>query len=149
MVFGDVWQCCTEFAGMCIRTTNAWSWPATLRRSWTAGRHLCYRLESTLRKSPLVLWTRMQPNLDRSCTCLHLTFTLYALTAFVTINPGHNPLSLSSCSPFSFPLPKRKSPPPLPSRSVVGSSAQHSWPMMSHQYVCMCVCSSLFLISSS
>lgn len=44
---------------------------------------------------------------------------------------------------------EKASPPPLPSRSVVGSSTQHSWPMMSLQYVCMCVCSSLFLISSS
>lgn len=82
-------------------------------------------------------------NSAKPCPKLHVcTLPLHCMHSehLLTSNPGCNPFSLSSCSPLFFPLPKRKSPPPLPSRSVVGSSAQHSWPMMSQQYVCMCVC---------
>lgn len=150
MVFGEVWQCCTEFAGTCTRTTNAWSWPATRRRSWTAGRHLCSKLESTLRKSLLVLWPLMHPSLDRSCTCLLLTFELYALTVFVTLNLGRNPVSLSSCSPFSFPCQNEKVPHPF--HLALSLALQHRilgpW-CHTNMCVCVCVCSSLFLISSS
>lgn len=120
-----------SFTGMCIRTTNVWSWPVVVRRSWTAGRRRCCWLESILRKSLFVLWPFLEPSSDRTCT-----FQAYALLTFASWKPGRNPFP-SHCVPPSIPLPKWNSPPPLPSHSFVGSPRQHSWSMMSHQYVCV------------
>lgn len=117
---------------MCIRTTDAWSWPVTLRRSWTAGRRLCYRLESIPTESLLVLWPFLEPkwpNLHISATqsCRLLAETL-AVTPF-------SPLVVFP--PLSLPAKKEKVPHPFHLTLSFGSSTQHSWSMMSHQYVCV------------
>lgn len=63
----------------------------------------------------------------------------HAITPFARRNPGRNPFFPSRCVPplLSPPAKKEKVPHPFHLTLSFGSSTQHSWSMMSHQYVCV------------
>lgn len=84
-----------------------------------------------------------------SCTCLNLTFASDALVDFANLkNPAITPYP-SLHVPPSLPLPKRKSKSPTPSISLCRWLFSTAFLAHDVTTTCVCVCSSLFLISSS